>query len=78
MRRLAAYWPATVPSGVVMTEQRRRPELLNLLLGPTISLHRATTWLTASDPRIAELLHHSTRLGTKQQKSSGAPPSGLR
>ena len=62
---VAAYWSATVPSGIVMTEQRRRRDLLNLLLGPRISLHRATTWLTASDPRIAELLHHCDTLGNK-------------
>ncbi len=34
-------------------------------LGPKISLHRATTWLTGSDPRIAELLHHCDSLGNK-------------
>ena len=62
---VAAYWSATVPSGVVMTEQRRQRKLLNLLLGPSLSLHRATTWVTASDPRIAELLHHCDTLGNK-------------
>jgi hypothetical protein len=62
---VAAYWSATVPSGIVMTEQRRHRNLLNLLLGPTLTLHRATTWLTASDPRIAELLHHCDTLGNK-------------
>jgi hypothetical protein len=62
---IAAYWSATVPSGIVMTEQRRHRKLLNLLLGPSLSLHRATTWLTASDPRIAELLHHCDTLGNK-------------
>jgi hypothetical protein len=62
---VAAYWSATVPSGIVMTEQRRHQRLLNLLLGPSLSLHRATTWVTASDPRIAELLHHCDTLGNK-------------
>jgi hypothetical protein len=62
---VAAYWSATVPSGIVMTEQRRHRKLLNHLSGPSLSLHRATTWLTASDPRIAELLHHCDTLGNK-------------
>jgi hypothetical protein len=62
---VAAYWSATVPSGIVMTEQRRHRKLLNLLLGPNLSLYRATTWVTASDPRIAELLHHCDTLGNK-------------
>jgi hypothetical protein len=61
---VAAYWSATVPSGIVMTMQARG-RALNLLLGPKISLHRATTWLTASDSRIAELLHHCDTLGNK-------------
>jgi hypothetical protein len=62
---VAAYWSATVPSGIVMTMRRPRSRVLNLLLGPTISLHRATTWLTASDSRVAELLHHCDTLGNK-------------
>jgi hypothetical protein len=61
---VAAYWSATVPSGIVMTEQRQG-WMLNLLRGPKISLHRATTWLTASDPSVAELLHHCDTLGNK-------------
>jgi hypothetical protein len=61
----AAYWSATLPSGVVMTEKPRRWKLYDLMLGPKISLHRATTWLTASDPSIAELLHHCDTLGNK-------------
>ena len=62
---VAAYWSATVPSGIVMTVKHRRQKLLDLLLGPNISLHRATTWLTAADPSIAELLHHCDTLGNK-------------
>jgi hypothetical protein len=61
----AAYWSATLPSGIVMTEKPRRRKLYDLVLGPKISLHRATTWLTASDPSIAELLHHCDTLGNK-------------
>jgi hypothetical protein len=61
---VAAYWSATVPSGIVMT-MRSRGRALDLLLGPTISLHRATTWLTASDSHVAELLHHCDSLGNK-------------
>ena len=61
---VAAYWSATVPSGIVMT-MRRRGRALDFLLGPEISLHRATTWLTASDSRVAELLHHCDTLGNK-------------
>jgi hypothetical protein len=60
----AAYWSATVPSGVVLTE-KHRGMLRDFMLGPRISLHRATTWLTASDPSIAELLHHCDTLGNK-------------
>ena len=62
---VAAYWSTTVPSAIVMTMQSRRGRALNLLLGPSISLHRATTWLTASDSRVAELLHHCDTLGNK-------------
>lgn len=61
---VAAYWSTTVPSAIVMTMQSRG-RVLNFLLGPRISLHRATTWLTASDPRVAELLHHCDTLGNK-------------
>ena len=61
---VAAYWSATVPSGIVMT-MRPRGRALDFLLGPEISLHRATTWLTASDSRVAELLHHCDTLGNK-------------
>jgi hypothetical protein len=60
---VAAYWSTTVPSGIVMTMRPRRAR--DLLLGPTISIHRATTWLTASDPQVAELLHHCDSLGNK-------------
>ena len=61
---VAAYWSATVPSGVAMTMQTRG-RAIDLLIGPKISLHRATTWLTASDWRVAELLHHCDTLGNK-------------
>ena len=60
---VAAYWSTTVPSGIVMTMRPRR--VRDLLLRPTISLHRTTTWLTASDPQVAELLHHCDSLGNK-------------
>jgi hypothetical protein len=66
---VAAYWSAKVPSGIVMTMQPRartfRGRALGRLRGPKISLHRATTWLTASDSRVAELLHHCDTLGNK-------------
>jgi hypothetical protein len=62
---VAAYWSTTVPSAIVMTMKSHRGRALNLLLGPSISLHRATTWLTASDSRVAELLHHCDTLGNK-------------
>ncbi len=62
---VAAYWAVTVPSGIVMTIQDRGRALNFLLGGPKISLHRATTWLTASDWRVAELLHHCDTLGNK-------------
>ena len=61
---IAAYWSVKVPSGIVMTI-RPRGRVLNFLRGPTISLHRATTWLTGSDSRVAELLHHCDTLGNK-------------
>lgn len=61
---VAAYWAATVPSGIVMT-MKPRSRVRNLLRGPDIALHRATTWLTASDPSVAELLHHCDTLGNK-------------
>jgi hypothetical protein len=62
---VAAYWAVTVPSGIVMTIQDRGRMLNFLLGGPKISLHRATTWLTASDWRVAELLHHCDTLGNR-------------
>ncbi len=61
---VAAYWSVTVPSGVVMTMRSRRWPL-GLFLDSRISLHRATTWLTGSDSRVAELLHHCDTLGNK-------------
>jgi hypothetical protein len=61
---VAAYWSVKVPSGIVMTMQKRG-RVLNRLLGPSIALHRATTWLTGSDSRVAELLHHCDTLGNK-------------
>jgi hypothetical protein len=61
---VGAYWSTTVPSGIVMTMQRRG-RVADLLIGPKISLHRATTWLTASDSSVAELLHHCDTLGNK-------------
>ena len=61
---VGAYWSTTVPSGIVMTMQTRGP-VADLLIGPKISLHRATTWLTASDSSVAELLHHCDTLGNK-------------
>lgn len=61
---VAAYWSVTVPSAIVMTMQSRG-WAHDRLLGPRISLHRATTWLTASDSRVAELLHHCDTLGNK-------------
>ena len=62
---VAAYWSTTLPSAIVMTMKSHHGRALNLLLGPSISLHRATTWLTASDSRVAELLHHCDTLGNK-------------
>ena len=44
---VAAYWSTTLPSAIVMTMKRHRRWVLRFLLGPNISLHRATTWLTA-------------------------------
>ena len=61
---IAAYWSVKVPSGIVMT-MRPHGRVLNFLRGPDISLHRATTWLTGSDSRVAELLHHCDTLGNK-------------
>ena len=61
---VAAYWSTAVPSGIVMTMQRRG-RVVDLFIGPKISLHRATTWLTASDSSVAELLHHCDTLGNK-------------
>ena len=61
---VAAYWSVAMPSGIVMT-MRERGWLGNFLLGPTFAIHRATTWLTASEPHIAELLHHCDTLGNK-------------
>jgi hypothetical protein len=62
---VAAYWSVTVPSGIVMTIQDRGRARNFLGGGPRISLHRATTWLTASDWRVAELLHHCDTLGNR-------------
>jgi len=61
---VAAYWSVTMPSGIVMT-MRERGWFGNFLFGPTFAIHRATTWLTASEPHIAELLHHCDTLGNK-------------
>ena len=61
---IAAYWSVKVPSGIVMTI-RPHGRVRNFLRGPDISLHRATTWLTGSDSRVAELLHHCDTLGNK-------------
>ena len=62
---VAAYWSVTVPSGVVLTIKNlgRWHDLVGS--GPKISMHRATTWLTASDWRVAELLHHCDTLGNR-------------
>ena len=61
---IAAFWSVKVPSGIVMTV-RPHGRVLNVLRGPTISLHRASTWLTGSDSQVAELLHHCDTLGNK-------------
>lgn len=71
---VAAYWSVTVPSGIVMTIQDRGRVRNFLSGGPRISLHRATTWLTASDWRVAELLHHCDTLGNRAaQILTGTP-----
>jgi hypothetical protein len=62
---VAAYWSVTVPSGIVLTIEDRGRWRNLLGKGPTISLHRATTWLTASDWQVAELLHHCDTLGNR-------------
>jgi hypothetical protein len=62
---VAAYWSVTVPSGIVMTIEDRGRARDFVAGGPKISLHRATTWLTASDWRVAELLHHCDTLGNR-------------
>lgn len=61
---VAAYWSVKVPSAIVMT-MRRRGRIGGFLLGEEFALHRATSWLTASDPRVSELLHHCDTLGNK-------------
>jgi hypothetical protein len=62
---VAAYWSVTVPSGIVLTIQERGGARNVFQGGPKISLHRATTWLTASDWQVAELLHHCDTLGNR-------------
>jgi hypothetical protein len=60
-----AYWCASEASAVVLTEKRRRLSWLPWRRCGEQRLHRATDWVTADAPHIAELLHGSDTLAIR-------------
>ncbi len=61
-----AYWCASEASAVVLTEKKRRLSLLAWpRCGSSYRLHRATEWVTADAPEIADLLHRGDTLAIR-------------
>lgn len=60
-----SYWCASEASAVVLTERPKRLSWLPWRGGGNQRLHRATDWVTADAPEIAELLHSGDTLAIR-------------
>jgi hypothetical protein len=62
---IRAYWCTSEASAVVLTERKRRLSWLPWRSCGYQRLHRATDWVTADAPEIAELLHSGDALAIR-------------
>jgi len=62
---IRAHWCVTEASAVVLTEKKRRLSWLPWRRCGDHRLHRATDWVTADAPEIAELLHSGDTLAIR-------------
>lgn len=62
---IRAYWCASEASAVVLTERRRRLRWLPWRGCGHQRLHRATEWVTADAPEVADLLHGGDTLAIR-------------
>jgi hypothetical protein len=71
---IRAYWCATEASAVVLTEKKNRLSWLPWRRVGSLALHRATDWVTADAPMIAELLHGGDMLAVRINRVLTAVP----
>jgi len=69
-----AYWCASEASAVVVTEKKKRLSWLPWRRVGMLGLHRATDWVTADAPRVAELLHSGDMLAVRVNRVLTAVP----
>jgi hypothetical protein len=62
---IRAYWCASEASGVALTETKRRMSWLPGRRCGQQRLHRATEWVTADAPEVADLLHSGDTLAIR-------------
>ena len=71
---IRAYWCASEASAVVLTAKKKRLSWLPWRRAGSLELHRATDWVTADAPRIAELLHSGDTLAIRINRVLTATP----
>jgi hypothetical protein len=71
---IRAYWCATEASAVVLTEKKKLLSWLPWRRMGSLELHRATDWVTADAPEIAELLHNGDTLAIRINRVLNAVP----
>jgi hypothetical protein len=71
---IRAYWCASEASAVVLTAKKKRLSWLPWRHAGSLELHRATDWVTADAPKIAELLHSGDTLAIRINRVLTATP----
>lgn len=75
---IRAHWCVSEASAVVLTEKKRKwLRWLPWRQYGDLRLHRATDWVTADAPRIAELLHRSDTLAIRITRVLHAVPRSI-
>lgn len=71
---IRVYWCASEASAVVLTAKKKRLAWLPWRRAGSLELHRATDWVTADAPKIAELLHSGDTLAIRINRVLTATP----
>jgi hypothetical protein len=71
---IRVYWCISEASAVVLTTKKKRVSWLPWRRSGSLELHRATDWVTADAPKIAELLHSGDTLAIRINRVLTALP----